>query len=182
MGMDVNERGFAGRGGSGGGARLLGGRHVMGIKELDFNIKAHLAQFHGKEIEEALLQDARALRNLIRARTPIGETGNLRKSIVAKILKSNSVRLMPVAFVAIHYRYGPHAHLVEYGHKLVKKIKEGFLTQLFSKKGYTGKLKSIVIGHVPAHPFFRPAVAMFRRMQFTEMAIQKLLNEANKAA
>lgn len=41
------------------------------------------------------------------------KTGNLERSIVAKVFRSPGPS---TAFVAINYRYGPHAHLVEHGH------------------------------------------------------------------
>jgi len=56
----------------------------------------------------------------------------------------------------------PHAHLVEFGHLQVAARHEGEvhgLTKAGKRTRFTGKAKKTkrVVGHVPAHPFMRPA-------------------------
>lgn len=83
----------------------------------------------------------------------------------------------------------PHAHLIEFGHLLVKttraknETRRNFIRRRRRKDGsielvnVTGKLKrqivsKRVIGHVPAHPFMRPAIDSTR-----ERAVQILFTE-----
>lgn len=68
----------------------------------------------GERLEPALMKAARFMRSNIQTEAPVGPTGNLRRSVVAKKF-SHSLKDRPAAFCAIDYRTGPHAHLVEYG-------------------------------------------------------------------
>jgi HK97 gp10 family phage protein len=75
----------------------------------------------------------------VRANTPVGETGNLRRHNKEQLWSGFRSRVVwEVANTA------NHAHLVEFGHR---QVAGGRL-----EKG--GK----IIGSVPPHPFFRPAV------------------------
>jgi len=76
----------------------------------------------------------------IRARTPVGPTGNLRRSIRAR--KFSKEKGQFIAFTAIDRKIAPHAHLVEFGHRTL----DG--------------------GHVPAHPFFRPVMRKYRNGKY----------------
>ncbi len=51
-----------------------------------------------------------------------------------------------------------HAHLVEFGHRLVRKIKD-----------VDGSVRKVEIGFVPAHPFLRPAADLTLREQHAEI-------------
>ena len=152
---------------------------------LDANVKRHLVEIAGPKIERALLLDANELRYRIAGASPVNLRPNklqgkkkgygpLWKSIVAKPLK-RKIDGMPAVFVAIDRKIAFYAEMVEFGHKLVKKVKQGLIAGLLSKKGYTGKKVPVVIGHVPARPFFRPAVRAFRRMPNTEAALKEII-------
>ena len=67
----------------------------------------------------------------IKALAPVGETGRLRRSIRSRVRTRGGLEIAIVA--------ARHAHLVEYGHRMV-----------------VGKRE---VGRVPPHPFARPALA-----------------------
>lgn len=71
----------------------------------------------------------------------VDKTGKLRNSIAMQPSKFPDGGYIVVA-------RSPHAHLVEFGHLLVKKTKTGIVK---------------IIGHVPAHPFLRPALDSAKR-------------------
>lgn len=52
----------------------------------------------------------RRLKDDMKNSAPVGKTGNLKKSIQYLPFKSKD------AFIGPNYKYGPHAHLVEYGY------------------------------------------------------------------
>ncbi len=69
----------------------------------------------GKEIEKSLMDAAKKVKARVVARAPLGPTGNLKRSIVAKKFKKK-IKGSPAVFVAVDYRKkGSHAHLLEYG-------------------------------------------------------------------
>lgn len=83
---------------------------------------------------DALKQATEPIEAAIRARAPVGPTGNLEASVGTR------VRVHRSDFAALHVGpFAPHAPLVEFGHQQ-KRVKGG-----------------PVIGHVPPHPFARPA-------------------------
>lgn len=69
----------------------------------------------GLNTERELLSIAQAVRGNISAEVPTGETGNLKRGVVAKNFQK-PIRNKPAAFTGIDYRIAPHAHLVENGH------------------------------------------------------------------
>lgn len=107
---------------------------------------------HPDKVEPITLKAARDIAREIRLWAPQGPTGNLRKAIRAKQLKRFGMNPAP-AIAAVDRKRAPHAHLVEYGHALVR----------------GGK----TIGHVPANPFFRGAVSASQEPVLKEV-IQKL--------
>ena len=90
----------------------------------------------GEDFFDAAKEDAYKIAKKIagtaKRLAPRGKTGNLRKGIVAGKTKKN----ISMAFV---YSNAPHAHLIEYGHQLVRSGKK--------------------IGHVAAYPYLRPALS-----------------------
>ena len=66
----------------------------------------------------------------------------LKKTIITKVKVYDMV---VVAIVGPHYMGGNHGHLVEFGHRLIRKIK--------TRDG----VEKVEIGFVPPHPFLRPA-------------------------
>lgn len=80
---------------------------------------------------DTLMKQARLVRDRIKEKAPVGPTGNLRRSVVAKMLPDRPDYPL-LAIAAIDRKIAPHAHLVEFGHG--------------------GPHPA------PAHPFFRPAL------------------------
>lgn len=110
---------------------------LEGAEELKKQFQALVKSVHPDKVEPVLMNGARKLAKAIRDKAPRGPTGNLKKSVRAK--KLERIGFNPAsAIAAVDRKKAPHAHLVEYGHAIVK----------------GGK----VVGHVPPHPFFRPAV------------------------
>lgn len=82
----------------------------------------------GKAMGNSLLKEAEIIAEDARDRAPLGPTGNLKRSLHAKMLDDR--RNFPqIAIAAVDRKIAPHAHLIEFG---------------------TCKMS--------ARPFFRPAV------------------------
>ena len=113
---------------------------IQGIDELEKQMQRLIGTVSADKVEPVLLDAAKVVAKDAKARAPKGETGNLKKGIVAKktrrkggvsaVLGLNVGEAAP-AIAAIDYRKAPHAALVEFGHG--------------------GPHPA------PAHPFFRPA-------------------------
>ena len=110
---------------------------LEGAEDLKKQFQDLVKSVHPDKVEPVLMKGARKLAKAIRDKAPRGPTGNLKKAVRAKQLKRIGFNPAP-AIAAVDRKRAPHAGLVEYGHALVR----------------NGK----VIGHVPPHPFFRPAV------------------------
>ena len=134
----------------------LGGTEDV-IKQIKDLVKA----VGPEKAEPILLKGARKLAKAIRAKAPPGPTGNLKKAVKTKQLERWGKNPAP-AIAAIDRKRAAHAHLVEYGHALVR----------------SGK----VIGHVPAHPFWRPAIdANFQGvLSDVTKGLNQLVEEAKK--
>lgn len=83
------------------------------------------------------------VRDEAKARAPVGETGNLKRSIYLAYKDATSTESVVVYSVSWNSKIAPHGHLVEFGHAIVKGGKAG-------RGGQN-------IGWVPAKPFLRPA-------------------------
>jgi len=104
---------------------------LQGMEELQKQFKELAICLKSDTVEPVLLAEAKTLAKDIKSRAPRGPTGNLKKSVKAKLLKRYGNQPAP-AIAAVDRKRAPHAGLVEYGHG----------------------------GPHPAppHPFFRPAV------------------------
>jgi len=94
---------------------------VKKIKQLSNSLK-------GKGMSDTLLRQAQVIAEDARNRAPLGPTGNLKRSLHARML-GDRPNFPKVAIAAVDRRIAPHAHLIEFG---------------------TSKMS--------ARPFFRPAV------------------------
>jgi HK97 gp10 family phage protein len=112
---------------------------IYGGRELERALDRIGRAAAGKALEDAALDALEPMLNAVEAKTPMGETGNLRRRNKKQIWKSS-----PKNVDAEVINSARHAHLVEYGHELVKG----------GRLGRGGR----VVGSVPPHPFFRPAV------------------------
>jgi HK97 gp10 family phage protein len=113
------------------------GARLEGFGELSVQIKQLAKACKPDDVEEILVRGARVIVNAAKAKAPQGPTGNLKRAIKVKRMKPRGMNPAPV-LAAVDRRIAPHADLVENGHALVRRGK--------------------VVGHVPAHPYFRPAV------------------------
>lgn len=117
---------------------------TIGLPELSANLQRMAKMIDEEEVVKGLLVIDKELRDEVKQRAPKGKTGNLRSSIVAKSFRGKGIKGAPAVFLAVDFRKGPHAHLIEFGHRVVPPPKSDF------KRDF-----------VPAHPFFRPAVDSF---------------------
>jgi HK97 gp10 family phage protein len=113
---------------------------IEGIEELESQMQRLIGTVSADKVEPILLDAAKVVAKDAKARAPKGETGNLKKGIVAKKTRRKggvsaalglNVGEAAPAITAIDFRKAPHAALVEFGHG--------------------GPHPA------PAHPFFRPA-------------------------
>lgn len=110
---------------------------ILGLAELDANLQKLARQVDEPEFIDGLMGIAVIFRNKLKANTPVlkyrktkrkiklsnmivGEetvklSGDLKKSWKAKRFKTKS-KGNPAVFVAIDRKFGPHGHLVEFGH------------------------------------------------------------------
>lgn len=63
-------------------------------------------------MEKIMLESAEEVRKGLESAAPVGPTGNLRQSPVAKAMPKSRV---PVVIAGIDRKIAPHAHLVEFG-------------------------------------------------------------------
>ena len=80
---------------------------ISGIGQLTNNLKK-LRTVVDKEAGESAMKSAEQLRDRIGQKAPLGPTGRLKKSPVAK-------RYGNVAIAGVDRKKAPHAHLVEFG-------------------------------------------------------------------
>jgi HK97 gp10 family phage protein len=101
---------------------------IEGKEELDRKLKQLIEHVDPDKLEPVLLNCAREVAETARAKAPLGPTGNLKRSLIAKLMPRSRVS---IAIAAVDRKIAPHGHLVEFGHG--------------------GPHPA------PAHPFFRPA-------------------------
>jgi len=88
---------------------------VQGIPELQGKLERMKNELNPDETEPILVRAAEIMANTIRARAPVGPTGNLRRGVVAKALQRREKQTAAIA--AMDYRIAPHAHFLEAGTK-----------------------------------------------------------------
>jgi len=161
-------------------------------QSLDAAVVRHIAQIEGPEIANALVKDGQALASKMSAKAPESRPGResgqarkfrgakpgyerLKKAPVAKLFKNQTPGKQAV-FVALDRKVAYQGHLVEFGHKLVKRMK------MTVKAGFTSaSLKTKrVIGKVAAKPFFRPAFRAFKSLPNTEAALKRIIERTGK--
>ena len=137
--------------------------YVEGLPECLAAFEKLGGTFDGMGLELELLDCAGIMRDNIRMLAPYDPTrtkgAHLRDAIVAKTFSRQTYE-QPAAFVAIDYRYGPHAHLVEFG--TTERYTKGTAKEWKARAG--GAKGRGYRGHMPAHPFFRPGADMSRGM------------------
>lgn len=101
--------------------------HIEGIAELAARLDK-MDKALTAACKEQLMGQATMVKEKIKERAPLGPTGNLKRSCMAKMMPEKMGYPM-VAIAGIDRKIAPHAHLVEFG-----------------------------TVRAPAHPFFRPAI------------------------
>lgn len=110
---------------------------IEGMADLEKQLKDLEKSLNPDKVEPILLDGAKDLAAAMKANAPKGPTGNLKKSIKAKLLKQYAGH--PAAGAGVDRKKAPHAHLVEYG-----------TAQRHQKSGKS-------TGTMPSKPFLRPA-------------------------
>jgi len=124
---------------------------VKGIKELEKNLMK-LAEIAGdKDVKDGIYEIAKEMRDEMKARAPVGKTGNLRRGIVAHKFRRAGES---ISFAAIDFRIAPHAHLIEFGHG--------------------GPHPA------PPHPFFRPVVNRYKGDKYKNKVMSVLKQKIKK--
>ncbi len=125
---------------------------ITGIEELVKTRLNKLAYSVGKETVEPIVRaGAQKMRRYIRAAAPKGETGNLKRGQIAKLLPRKS-EYPTVGLVRPNWKVAPHSSLVENGHNTVRGGKSKLS---FGDKG-RGVKQGTVTGFVKPHPYFWP--------------------------
>jgi HK97 gp10 family phage protein len=88
---------------------------LTGTDELNQKFENMVKAIGKEKLEPILLKKAKDMRTRIRANTPRGRTGNLRKGIIAKLLPRKE-NYPVVSMASINFKRAPHAGLVERGH------------------------------------------------------------------
>lgn len=116
----------------------------------------------GALVAKLVMKQLRGARKELRARAK--KELALRDSIIVTTQLSPSQQRRrvrePAEFEAFVSSVAPHAHLVEFGHRLVKVRRVGKTLRKDRRSGrYRERdvIVSRVVGHVPPHPFLRPA-------------------------
>lgn len=101
---------------------------IEGIPETTAKLKQLSSRLDGKAMGDNLLKQAQMIAEDARNRAPLGPTGNLKRSLHARML-GKKLRYPQMAIAAVDRKIAPHAHLIEFG-----------------------------TSRMSARPFFRPAV------------------------
>ena len=133
---------------------------ISGDRELYNAIKALSGKFAPGKVEDFVEKAADIITKQAKENAPVGVTGNLKKGIITK--KWISKGYQTIFLSTVDYKISPHAHLVEYGHRLI--------------------IKGQKRGKVKAYPFFRPAVDAKRNeaLRIIEDGARKIIQEAGR--
>lgn len=135
--------------------------HIEGGDDLDRQLAELERALKPSEVEPILLDGAKTVANAAKPLAPVGPTGNLRKSLRAKLLARRATALGALgvtegyaapAIAAVDRRKAPHSHLVEFG--------TGERIGGPRSVRYGGRS----FGKMPSKPFLRPAWESTRTM------------------
>ena len=116
---------------------------VEGIAELQAEMRKLGDSVAADKVEPLLMEGAQTVRDTAKLAAPVGPTGNLKKSLVAKFLPSIAFDKPRSALAGFDRKKAPHAWLVEFGSP-----------GRYAKKG---KYKGRYFGPMPANPIMRNA-------------------------
>lgn len=154
---------------------------LQGAKELERTLEQLGKTFTRRVLRKALRRAAQPVLAEARRLAPVGDTVGKKKLVRTIVIRDKLTRaqkrharrgIPPGAVTMFVGSTSPKAHLVEFGHLLVRG---------------TGDDRE-VIGHVAAHPFMRPAwernkgrvLALFRQVLWEEI-LATIAKEADKA-
>lgn len=86
---------------------------IEGIPELEHKLDKMGKNMSGEKLGPLHLKGAQVVRDAIIQKAPVGPTGNLKRSPVAKLMKPREFFVCAIA--AIDRKIAPHAHLLEFG-------------------------------------------------------------------
>lgn len=132
------------------GADMKVSMKLIGVDALNRKLEKMVKAAGHKNTEPLILKLAETIRDRIRQKAPVGPTGRLKRSPVAKLMPRKQ-NMPAIAIAGIDRKIAPHAHLVEFG-----------------------------TSRMAAHPFFRPAVDGCRRgvMERIKDGLKKLIEGA----
>lgn len=149
---------------------------VEGMEDFVETIDRMIEDMKPDKIEPVLDKAARPIAKEVRARVPIGPTGNLKKAIKKKRLKRFFGQPAPY-IVAIDRKKAPHAWLVTHGTSGVRPVDPPHLTTL------GGRLVKITqTGVMPPNRFFAEGVEAKQgeALSIVEKGVADILEEAMK--
>lgn len=150
--------------------------HVEGIEDLVEAIDRMIDGIKPDKIEPVLDKAAGKIAREVRARAPVGPTGNLKKAVKKKKLQRWFGSPAPV-IVAIDRKKAPHAWLVVHGTSGVRKVDPPHYTILGGR--------SVLItqtGIMPPNRFFAEGIEAKQgeALSTIEKGVEKILEEAMK--
>ena len=157
--------------------------HISGDKKLAKNLEKLMWMGRIRPTRRLFLECAQLVKKTIEAEAPIGPTGNLVNSIVAKKFKDINPLMIEgsaLSFVAVDRKIAPHAHLVEFGHAISRQRSRKARRRTGRrqrKKSYPKRQ-----GSVPPVPFFRTGVKRATRAVSAKMqrGIDRIIKDTMK--
>jgi len=89
---------------------------LEGVDELNRVFKALPRKIGERAVLNSVRAGARVVAKQVKTEAPVGETGNLKKSVVVRTVKKRFRTSDRLVFVGFKKPAGSHAHLVEFGH------------------------------------------------------------------
>ena len=141
---------------------------VEGIAELQAEMRKLGEADPAEKVEPLLMEGAKTIRDTAKLAAPVGPTGNLKKSLVAKFLPAVTFNGPRAAGAGFDRKKAPHAWLVEFGSPM-----------RIAKKGKHPGRSS---GPMPANPIMRNAWDSTKDWVLSVIVhgLQKLVEESAK--
>ena len=134
-------------------ARQWDASWAVDMREVEQKILKAANLFNRDRVEDITKGGAELVRDEVKRRIPVGPTENLKDAAIVKRLDRRMGRPGPW-LAAIDRKKAPHAWLVEYGGRNVRKPKKA---QVLANKG-AGEFFGTEVAPMPKSPYFRPAV------------------------
>ena len=150
--------------------------HIEGVEDLVETIDRMIEGVKPSKIEPVLDKAAGKIAREVRARAPVGPTGNLKRAVKKKKLQRWFGSPAPV-IVAIDRKKAPHAWLVTHGTSGIRRVDLPHYTIL------GGRLVLITqTGIMPPNRFFAESIEAKQgeALSTIEKGVEKILEEAMK--